>query len=132
MRGERHVRLWTRSSCVGVPRLHRYLSLLLGERAEGKGDMPSAVGSTPLHAWRGDQCDNGIPESSTPGVEPTATLVLLHRQHLEGAERDEASASTHQHSAAECATTEPSGGVFRTPGTLAVGIDSDGGGGRLE
>ena len=59
-------------------------------------------------------------------------MVLLHRQHLEGAERDEPSASTHQHSAAECATTEPSGGVFRTPGTLAVGIDSDGGGGRLE
>ena len=110
MRGERHVRLWTRSSCVGVPRLHRHVSLLLREHAEGKkGEMRCTI-----------------------YVEPTATMVFLHRQHLEGAERDEPSASTHQHSAAECATTEPSGGVFRTPGTLAVGIDSDGGGGRLE
>jgi hypothetical protein len=65
-------------------------------------------------------------------VEPTATMVFLHWQHLEGAELHEPSASTHQHSAAKCATTEPAGSVFRTLGPLAVGIDSDGGGGRLE
>ena len=110
MRGERHVRLWTRSSCVGVPRLHRHVSLLLREHAEGKkGEMRCTI-----------------------YVEPTATMVFLHWQHLEGAELHEPSASTHQHSAAKCATTEPAGSVFRTLGPLAVGIDSDGGGGRLE
>ena len=110
MRGERHVRLWTRSSSVGVPRLHRHLSLLLGEHAKGKeGDMRCSI-----------------------YVEPTATVVFLYWQHLEGAGLQEPSASTHQHSAAKCATTEPSSSVFRTLGPLAVGIDSDGGGGRLE